>query len=294
MITLLKNALRRSPQTTPPVTLDGVVASYVTEYSQVQSTPDAECNPLVGEAEALEQRCAALSTWLQQAQAKFDQLPQRQDLERAYSQKRLQGLFAQRKATVQARLSAEQAKLKAILPPLHDRKFKPIDLAFLSSMKRFDNKDLLPAFAVFTVHPTVATVCELGASLSGDMGVIFSYNKIRKTWTSGPDLLSNHYKLDCLAKMVPTLEPGALTEVRLRTQYTGAMPAKTRRIIRENKSRFDHMFLVVEAEQWSKEVVKIRPADPLLIGVIGDRAWLLDKFDLTAKENWAASEFIES
>lgn len=52
------------------------------------------------------------------------------------------------------------------------------------------------------------------------------------------------------------------------------------------KGKFDHVVTV-----WEAEWLPAPNADPLVIGVIGDTCFLIDRFDLTKMEHYIASEF---
>lgn len=82
-------------------------------------------------------------------------------------------------------------------------------------------------------------------------------------------------------------------------KFSGLVPENIRDIIKENKKKFDSIFLVEEAHSWDivdtkkiiKPVVEPRNVDPLIIGVKNGKSWILAKFDVTPLEQLIASEF---
>ncbi len=77
------------------------------------------------------------------------------------------------------------------------------------------------------------------------------------------------------------------------TTFCGLIPEKIKEKIREEQHLFDQILIIAEASTWNVQWkdVSVSSSDPLLIGVINDTLFLLDEFDCTNVENYAAREF---
>lgn len=77
--------------------------------------------------------------------------------------------------------------------------------------------------------------------------------------------------------------------------FHGMMPSETKKRVTEAYDKFTEImggrceiFLIKECESWKSEVVT---KDPLVVGMIGDQAYLIDHFDCTDLEAYVNSEF---
>jgi hypothetical protein len=82
--------------------------------------------------------------------------------------------------------------------------------------------------------------------------------------------------------------------IEIETSFKGIIPATTKEKIKKAEETFSDknhgIFLIKECPVWQEsEITK----DPLIIGVIGDQAYLIDKFDCTALEDYVKAEFTE-
>jgi hypothetical protein len=77
-------------------------------------------------------------------------------------------------------------------------------------------------------------------------------------------------------------------ETLVEDTFIGLLPCKTREKISKYKGEFQEVFILAEAH-W--KVTVVRNPDPLVIGFDGYNFWLIDKFDLTSVEAYAAAEF---
>ncbi len=84
---------------------------------------------------------------------------------------------------------------------------------------------------------------------------------------------------------------GVLT---IRSSFHGLIPPDTRKKIKEAQPVLENIYLVAETkpEEWSVEKHVPRfVRDPLVIGVLENKCFLVDKFDTTSLEDYISKEF---
>jgi hypothetical protein len=116
-------------------------------------------------------------------------------------------------------------------------------------------------------------------------------------------LLSKAYSKSMLPSGVPCNEPLIFAHKALRTdktristnlflthEFTGIIPDDTQKKIRKacKSEMFDEMYLIKEVPLWNVEEVT---KDPLIIGIKGEKAYIIDHFDCTDLESYVKSEF---
>jgi len=144
-------------------------------------------------------------------------------------------------------------------------------------------------------------------------GVVSYRRKKEKTWgivtlmailaSIGVIVLGFVLSAWCFMGLILTVLPGALgvyksvewgggESVTLTATPPGVVPQRTREMILKNKHRFRHMFLLFDATwQADRKALPVPNPDPLVIGVQDDVAWIVDEFDLTAKEQYLKDKF---
>jgi len=78
--------------------------------------------------------------------------------------------------------------------------------------------------------------------------------------------------------------------------FLGFLPQKTRQRIEGAEHIFGkNIYLIGEADEWSYQTVEYAPRarDPLVIGILKDKSYLIDQFDMTPIERYVAGEFLE-
>lgn len=79
--------------------------------------------------------------------------------------------------------------------------------------------------------------------------------------------------------------------ISISTALNGLLPADAREAIRQNKGKFDKIYILAEAPEWKMNVDVYIQKDPLIIGKKDDYYYILHQFDLTPLERWAEIEF---
>lgn len=171
-----------------------------------------------------------------------------------------------------------------------DAKWPRLDMSFM----KWRNKDGWPIFAFF--HPEGNGTCQISATLN-------EYGDFQEQCK--PALFNYcNYGLftDVVRRLQGMIPKGTLPEYHyyeqaIEAKFEGTIPQKIRdRLIEiKNSEEFESIRIITEAPKWSVEgkVKRINP-DPLIIGVHGDKAWLLDSFDITPLEHVIRSEFTTS
>lgn len=101
-------------------------------------------------------------------------------------------------------------------------------------------------------------------------------------------VLTSEQALAELRALRRRLEMGPINRTQL-TAIAPSIPASVRRRIDAASPEFDAMKLVWEAE-WTADPVK----DPLVIGLLGDRCFLVDQYDVTKLERYIVSEMCQN
>ena len=77
--------------------------------------------------------------------------------------------------------------------------------------------------------------------------------------------------------------------------FTGVVPEKQLGVIEKAKSTglFENIFLICQVDEWSltSTPTPIPLLDPLIVGFARGKLWLIDKFDPTSLEQYAAEQF---
>ena len=72
--------------------------------------------------------------------------------------------------------------------------------------------------------------------------------------------------------------------------FTGIIPKETKKRIKSVQKIFGRdIYIIAEAENWEGE--EVPNTDPLVVGVIDDKCFLLDEFDCTPMEEYVRREF---
>lgn len=169
-----------------------------------------------------------------------------------------------------------------------DESFQRIDLQFLSTRRQIENKFQAPVFLPYSLTEPEFVV---QVSANGYFGVTDSILQM-------PLCVQQYYAdlVDALGAILKSSPNRAWNAtVALRAAFTGVIPQPVKQKIAENQQRFDELFLIAEAPtKWAVEWVKGAPSkiriDPLVIGRKEQLFWLVDKFDLTDNETWAANQ----
>jgi len=169
---------------------------------------------------------------------------------------------------------------------LHEfgKDYKLIDLSFL----KMRNKDGMPKFAVFGL---TNKTCYFKVECTKN-DVKFSSN-IREDFIEKyfADIFERVGK-QAIAKMHSYLSDISVT---LLSKFDGLVPEPVRAKINIARPKMDSIYLIKEATNWSLEQqeTKLPPApDPLIVGVEGEFAFLIERFDLTTLENYVSKEFV--
>jgi hypothetical protein len=77
---------------------------------------------------------------------------------------------------------------------------------------------------------------------------------------------------------------------KLKSKFYGIIPNEARETIEKAKDYFNRTYIITEAQNYdgSVEIVK----DPLIIGILNDKGFLLDEFNCTPLETYAKNFFI--
>jgi len=184
--------------------------------------------------------------------------------------------------------------------------YQKIDLSFLSMKK--PSKGRLPYHPSFSTHKyndknKDFTCCriDVGRYEIGikDKNYISSYMVLKnllKVFVTNVEEKNfrTSYHDDTLTYR-PGYELPVKTDVRIETYFKGIIPRTTKQKIAEAKDLFTGcadcgIFLIKECPSWNeREITK----DPLIVGVIGEKAYLIDHFDTSDLEEYIKKEFTE-
>ncbi len=147
----------------------------------------------------------------------------------------------------------------------------------------------LPRFGVYTLD---SPVCQLELTL----GVIIGgrYDKRSKIIDIGNPMKLPNVLFWELTKPIGSINKNREgvwdEEYTLFSLFNGLIPKSVKKKVETCEKIFgDKIYVVAEAENWQAKAVPIK--DPLVIGVIHDRCYLLDQFDCTHIEHYTKSEF---
>lgn len=80
------------------------------------------------------------------------------------------------------------------------------------------------------------------------------------------------------------------TDIQFAHKFIGLMPTKTKEKIKEVEKDFSKIYLIKECESWTSTVVT---RDPIIVGMVGEQAYLIDHFDCTDMEKYVKDQFTE-
>lgn len=132
---------------------------------------------------------------------------------------------------------------------------------------------------LFAVHPIDASATAILEVETKERGVNFAYKPAIHRVLSEPLLDFLHGQSQALQGISYYRSP------LMRTEFKGIVPASVKDVIRAVRPAFlDDLYLVVEAD-WHMEIMQPKPkTDPLLIGVVDNKTFLLAAFDTTSAE----------
>jgi len=213
----------------------------------------------------------------------------------------LESLKRLRRDMLPVEAAAEEQVAAAIADFQLAQQFNPIDMSFLK-MRRGP----WPTFAVYNIfgrgsYENPQGVCRFR--------VEFRDRGSSSHTTSPPSVLDEYFKdvvkrLELRAKRLrrrtgwtPFVQVRATTQIYRR--FSGVIPHEVRQKIRTHKDKFDSVVLIEEADKWTYhediEKRRIPPPprviDPLVIGLSGNRGYLIDAFNIQPIEEAVAREF---
>jgi len=188
--------------------------------------------------------------------------------------------------------------------------YKKIDLSFLSMKTRPLNSEgsELSHYPAFSVHKYKKTDqknefvnCEIEI---GSYYLEINYNNFVSSCVVVENLLKSllkHVKKENFSVgwgkslRYSCHKNNGLTKrtIKITSHFKGIIPTATKQKIEEATKIFTGnescgIFLVKECPDWETQIVT---EDPLIIGVIGDQAYLIDNFDCTNLETYVKTEF---
>lgn len=188
---------------------------------------------------------------------------------------------------------------------------REIDLGFLSISQKFKGEGFtkVPRFAVYLFRQNKFCGCEITVSVMGSFssGVKAIFGKPLLEACSSNN--AEKYKQQeaerqremkemmqqvgvgtGLAGYVyrPFLGPDLVIGYQIKSTFAGIIPNATKDRIEEAAKGFDEIALIAEAT-WQEEKIQ---TDPLIVGVLGDKAYLIDHFDATEKEKMVLEKFV--
>lgn len=163
----------------------------------------------------------------------------------------------------------------------------PSGVEYPDSYRRRDNPEAmtLPRFVFFPVFGQKPVTLTLVSSHIRD-------RMLFKQVTCQPEAVATVWK-ECYACDKLSVYDGRDPECVYKTSLSvGTVPESVQRTIKKERKNFDSLYFVQDSPKWSLEsVTPTRDPDPLLVGFLGDKCYLLDKFDLTPAEEHVAREW---
>lgn len=186
--------------------------------------------------------------------------------------------------------NVDKNKVKASISREELREFQLIDLSFLKSV----NHDGYPKFAVYSLNSE-------NAYFSGRISVMRFSSDIMVHTNFKSQCIRSQFTEICrnLFKKVianNTVGVGTIINFELTSKFTGILPQGARDKILENKTKFQEIVIIAEAENWTfnQTVTQMPPnPDPLVIGIRDGLAYVICTFDMTKAESYIAREFTE-
>lgn len=182
--------------------------------------------------------------------------------------------------------------------------YQKIDLSFLS-MKR-PSKGYLPYMPAFSVHRYRSKSFGDCSFQIHDYKIEITNNNFVTSKTIMRHLLKpfvgdikmNSFKITYGEELHYKLDKELGKNWRTRqfsTSFKGLIPETTKRKIKDAEELFSGdqsrgIFLIKECPNWQEQEIT---EDPLIVGIIGDQAYLIDQFDCTNLEAYIKAEFTE-
>ncbi len=141
--------------------------------------------------------------------------------------------------------------------------------------------DLFPVFAIFTLNDGNCVIRCTSYTDDGYCWQLVTPEKAQSVFN--PYMKENLFEL-----------PSALKKdqyQRFETRFSNIIPDATRDKIHKAQEQNLELFFIVEAKEWVKSPKPQKPSDPLLIGYDGKFFYLIDQFDTTPLEEFAATAF---
>ena len=167
-----------------------------------------------------------------------------------------------------------------------DEKYPQLDPSFLSmknKIKHHDHTISVPRFSIYRVYKQPEFT--------------ITYASSNRTWF-GPHKIPLIFRT-YLSKAVEI--PHDLqewlghqtTSLDIKSYFQGIVPVETKRKIKEARKVFGKrkLFFIAETRPESWDVKEIT-RDPLVVGVLEDKCYLVDKFDTTPLEEYVSKEFV--
>ena len=185
--------------------------------------------------------------------------------------------------------------------------YQKIDLSFLSMRKR--GKGKLSYYPAFSTHKYVSDEkkyrfldCQLDITTYNveipNGNYISSYIVLKNLLESIiGDIDIEKFGTSWNAGLRYSLNGNSIcnSDTRVFSAFKGIIPETTKEKIKEATKIFTGcesrgIFLIKECPSWLEHPIT---KDPLIVGVIGDHAYLIDHFDCTDLEHWIKQEFTE-
>jgi len=86
--------------------------------------------------------------------------------------------------------------------------------------------------------------------------------------------------------------------IQIKSEFNGLIPLKTKEKVKKSLEHFDEQNICIitetKPEKWGVGVVRQITRDPLIIGLIGDNANIIDHFDTTPLENLVKDTYLKN
>lgn len=161
-----------------------------------------------------------------------------------------------------------------------DQKYPAMDMSFLNWRRKADG------WPVFAVYEPDSPVCEFRISF-GEWG-----HARNERFPASPGDYS-----DVFRKMAATMRSEGSTMFNsraLRSTFKGIIPDTTRACIKSAVASGEFNKVLIVGEAVWEQIDSVVRYDPLVIGTLGTKGWLLDAFDLTPIERIVKAEFAGS
>ncbi|MFH1072389.1 MAG: hypothetical protein V1743_03090 [Nanoarchaeota archaeon] len=220
--------------------------------------------------------------------------------------KKINALINEIQAHENGSIASEQMPLNLLQAEKAARIYPELDPSFLSMQQpaKYEGKDIcLPRFSVHCVYETTRFNILFNYQEFGNMDVQFSAfylpDCIFEQYIKGMEFFpksTNPRIHRCGDHGYINETPGKISKkynhLLLRTEFHGVIPQETRERLQEAQATFskNRLFFIKETkpEEWSVQRVTI---DPLAVGVIDGKCYLIDKFNTTPFEEYVGVEW---